>query len=285
MQSNDFIPEVVCIGFFCHDVHQDGYILGGTASYASLLFQKLGKKTAVLTSVGGDFLFFNKFKKAGINIYNKLASKTTVFKNVYNEHNERIQFISSRALTLYQADIPISWKQVPLVKLCLIADELDISILSAFPNAIVGATIQGWLRQWNEQGKITPKSMNWEWLQYIDVVLFSEDDIIGFEDKLSLITEYVKVAVMTKGKDGAIVYYNKQATHFPAFPVTQIDPTGAGDVFATAFLYHYSTHNEIDLAAAYAHSAASFVVEGLGVQLPSKVAVDKRFQKYRNLFF
>jgi len=50
-------PDFLCIGFFCHDFHEDGYILGGTASYASLVASKLGKKTAVLTSVGKDLSF------------------------------------------------------------------------------------------------------------------------------------------------------------------------------------------------------------------------------------
>ena len=126
--------------------------------------------------------------------------------------------------------------------------------------------------------------MKWEILQFIDVVLLSKDDLIGFEDKLSLITHHAKVVVMTDGGDGATVYYNGQSFHFPSYPVKEVDPTGAGDIFATTFLYYYSEHQDIAMAAAYAHSAASYVVEGYGIQLPSKKEIEDRFKLYINKF-
>lgn len=284
MQKDNSIPEAVCIGFFCHDVQGDIYILGGTASYSSLMLQQLGKQTAVLTSVGEDFLFFNKFSNAGLQVKNKVAAKTTVFNNVYDAKGDRTQYMYARAATLTAQDIPTAWKKTPLVKLCLIADEADPSLLSAFPNAIIGATIQGWLRQWDENGKIAPKAMNWELLRSVDVVLFSEDDLKGFEEMLPTIVDYVPVTVMTKGKHGASVFYKGIEYDFPAFPVTEVDPTGAGDVFAATFLYQFAESQDIHLATAYAHAAASYVVEGVGVQLPSKAQVESRFLAYQGLY-
>jgi len=285
MLNTESVPDVVCIGFFCHDVHKDGFILGGTASYSSLVFQKLGKQTAVLTSVGKDFLFFDRFKKAGIQIHNKIAARTTTFENIYEAEHIRVQYISSRAMTLTAKDVPVHWCKTPVVKLCLIADEADASLLASFPNALIGATIQGWLRQWDTTGKVSPKAMDWELLRSIDVVLFSEEDIIGFEDRLPIIIEYASVVVMTKGKHGATIFYSNEVFDFPSFPIEEIDPTGAGDVFAAAFLYHFSINKDIALAAAYAHSTASFVVEKKGVQLPSKGAIEDRFLTYQKLFF
>jgi sugar/nucleoside kinase (ribokinase family) len=43
-----------------------------------------------------------------------------------------------------------------------------------------------------------------------------------------------------------------------------VDPTGAGDVFAAAFLLHYHETEDPLAAAAFATCAASCVVEGVG---------------------
>lgn len=276
-------PDFLCIGFFCHDVHEDGYILGGTASYASLMASKLGKKTAVLTSVGEDFLFLDTFKQAGITTLNKVAPKTTVFENKY-QHSIRTQYIYDRALTLEFSDVLHHWRKTPIVKLCSIANEIDASLFSAFPDALVGATIQGLLRQWDKNGKITPKAMDWNLLSSVNVVLLSDADIEGYEDKLATIIDLVEVVVLTKGKDGASVFYQNQVYNFPAFPVTEVDPTGAGDVFAASFLVQYAKKKDIALATAFAHAAASFVVEGIGVQLPTAAAIHQRWVAYQNRF-
>lgn len=283
MKNNLSTPEALCIGFFCHDAHQEEFILGGTASYSSMMLQKLGQQTAVLTSVGDDFLFWHQFNQLKMEVHNKKAAHTTIFHNLY-EKEKRTQYMDVRANTLYAADVPLHWRNVPLVKFCLIADEADASLLDLFPNALIGATIQGWLRKWDEQGKISPKAMNWEMLRKIEVVIFSEDDLNGLKNPLPSIIQMVNIAVMTRGKKGAIVYKDGQSYNFPAFPTTEVDPTGAGDVFAATFLHYFHRTKEIALACGYAHAAASYVVEKVGVQLPNKEIVEKRFAAYQQLF-
>ena len=81
--------------------------------------------------------------------------------------------------------------------------------------------------------------MDWEKLKDVDVVIMSDADIDGLESAVSNITKNVKILVMTEGVAGATVFYENKKLHFPAFPVKEIDPTGAGDIFATAFLVKY----------------------------------------------
>ena len=88
----------------------------------------------------------------------------------------------------------------------------------------------------------------------------------------------------TKGKQGAIVFKNGKPHTFPAFPTKEVDATGAGDVFAATFLHYYHQTRDIALAAAYAHSAASYVVELIGVQLPTKEMIENRFLQYQRLY-
>ena len=273
------IPEILCIGFFCHDLREGEYILGGTASYASLMANNLGKKTAVLTSVGSDFKYFDLFKKNNISVLNKLAEHTTIFKNIY-KGGIRHQYIFNRSERLSLKDLPKKWAKAEIVKFCLIADEVDFSLLSAFPNALVADTIQGWLRQWDAEGKISPKPMDWEKLMSIDILFMSDADIAGFEDYLPIIIKNAAIVVITKGAFGATIYRGGEIFEFPSFPVNEVDPTGAGDVFATAFLIHYHSTKDIALSAAFAHAAASFVVEHVGATIPPLPMIQQRYEHY-----
>ncbi len=276
-------PDFLCIGFFCHDLHQSQYILGGTAAYCSLMAANLHQKTAVLTSVGADFQFFSQFEQANVTIHNKEAAHTTLFENIYQDQI-RTQYIHQRAETLYLQDLPDSFQKARIVKFCLIADEVDYALLKAFPEALVGASIQGWLRQWDQNGKVSPKAMDWEQLANIDVALMSKDDLIGFEEFIPKIASLVDVLVITNGGEDTLIYHAEEIHSFPCFPVEEVDPTGAGDIFAVAFLIRFAQTSSIQKAVAYAHVAASFVVEGIGVSLPSQNDIDQRLLEYERLF-
>ena len=278
------LPDYLCIGHLCHDRHQGGNILGGTASYVSLVARQLGRKSAVLTSVGPDFEFSPVFEQNDIPVHNKPAAETTVFENIYH-NGARTQYLHARAETLYPEDVPAEWRSVPVVHYCPIANEVDFSLLRAFPQALVGATIQGWLRQWDTQHRVSPMAMDWAQLAGVDAIILSDADIAGFESALPQIAEAAGVLVMTQGAAGAVVFQNQQKFHFPAFPVKEVDATGAGDVFAAVFLIRYAETRDIVLSKGFAHCAASFVVEGLGVgNLPALDQIEARYERYRAQF-
>jgi 1D-myo-inositol 3-kinase len=280
-----YLPEYLTIGHTCHDVKGNGFILGGTASYSSLAAAQLGKQTAVLTSVGDDFLFKSVFQKAGIYFLNKKADATTVFNNIY-ENNQRTQYVHAVAQRLTADDIPKAWLEVPIVQCSPIADEVDFAILDAFsPQTLVGATIQGWLRQWNAKGKIKPKPMAWQTLSKADVVILSDADIEGYEEALPILQSAVKIIVMTHGRFGARIFTEGGTFTLPAYPVSEVDATGAGDVFAAAFLCRYAATKNWALSTGYAHTVASFVVEGVGVEgLKDLGRVEERFEDYQKRF-
>lgn len=283
MPHNTLI-DFLCIGHLCHDRYAGGNLLGGTAAYVSLIARQLGRKPAILTSVGPDFEFFQVFEQNGIPVCNKPSAETTVFENIYHD-GVRTQYLHARADTLKAGDVPAEWRTAPLALCCPIADEVDFSLLQAFPNALICATIQGWLRQWNGSRRVFAKTMDWSRLAGADAVILSDADIAGFEAALPQIAETVKVLVMTKGAAGAVVCQDGRQYHFPAFPVKEVDATGAGDVFAAAFLIRYSETRDIAFSTAFAHCAASFVVEGVGVRnLPGPDLLLERFGEYKTKF-
>jgi sulfofructose kinase len=49
-----------------------------------------------------------------------------------------------------------------------------------------------------------------------------------------------EILVITKGKEGGILYYGKEIYSYPSFPVKVVDTTGAGDVFHGAYAFGYT---------------------------------------------
>lgn len=274
--------KYLCIGHCCHDKTEAGYILGGTTSYASIVAQKLGKQTTVLTSVGRDFLFHSYFDDLGIAFENIEASETTVFQNTYDIHGHRTQYLLARADIIGPNHIHHSMLDSGIVQLCLIDDEIDWSVVDRFEPALKGATIQGCLRQWNQDGLVSAKEMDWTLLSKVDVAIFSTQDIKGFEHCLPAILDSCGHVVITDGSKGATVHYKGEDHHFPAYAVKEVDATGAGDVFTTSYLIRYAETMDISAACMFAHCTASFVIEGEGLsKLPSREEVKERMKAYK----
>ncbi len=83
----------------------------------------------------------------------------------------------------------------------------------------------------------------------------------------------LKFVVVKRGGNGVMIFYGDEIISLPAYPVENlVDPTGAGDSFAGAFLSYIDnagvkklTFEKLKEAAAYATVLASFVVEDFGV--------------------
>ena len=89
--------------------------------------------------------------------------------------------------------------------------------------------------------------------------------------------------VVTLGERGCDVYRQggTEPFHSPAFKsAVEVDPTGAGDVFAAAFLWHlHKSGGDWKTAADWANCVASFVVEKRGVGgVPKLTDVEKRWR-------
>ena len=272
--------DYLCIGHVCQDIVKDGFALGGSASYCSVTAHLLGKKASVLTSFSEDFEFMSDFQD--ISIHNKKAAKTTIFENVYHP-THRTQYLFERADTIRVSDLPLSLKNVPLVHLAPIADEVDFALMDAFhPNTIIAATPQGWMRQWDEATReVSPKVMDWSLLKGVDILILSDEDIDGYEHLFSTIVAQTKLVVLTRGNNPATVFFDNKELDFPAYPTTAVDPTGAGDTFATGFLIKFLATRDITKAMAYGHVVASFCIEDKGLEgLKNLEKVENRFLEY-----
>lgn len=74
--------------------------------------------------------------------------------------------------------------------------------------------------------------------------------------------------VITRGKEGALVWDGREAHSIAPSPVTPLDSNGAGDMFAGAYLFGLARGWEPPRAGALASRAAAAVVGQFGPRLP-----------------
>ena len=156
-------------------------------------------------------------------------------------------------------------RNAEIAYLCPIADEVDPDCIHSLNSALIGVTPQGWMRQLDGDSQVV-RPKRWDSapaiLPYADVLILSEEDLIAYPDELEKYIELTRIVVLTKGRYGATLYENGQALDSQAYPANEVDPTGAGDVFAAAFLIKYYETRLPQEALNFAHCAASFAVEG-----------------------
>ena len=83
----------------------------------------------------------------------------------------------------------------------------------------------------------------------------------------SLLKMGPEVVVIKKGSRGAELFSLTEHIAVDAFPVTNVvDPTGAGDVFAGAFVASLANEDSKETALLYASASASISIESFGIE-------------------
>jgi hypothetical protein len=250
-----------------------------------LLARNLGLRTAVLTSCS-EALPVRELLP-GIEVKRVSASDSTRIRNIYTERG-REQWMPARAGVLGADDVPPEWLATPVVLLGPVAGELDPHLARAFgPRPLVGLGMQGLLREASAGGRVraayplSPESSSV--LERADALFLSDEDIPADDAEAALVDWSARTAVVafTRGYNGAEVASRGEWRHIGAFPAHAVDPTGAGDVFAAAFLVRYHQAGDPWDAARFASCAASLVVEKVGVEgVPGREAIEARLAQY-----
>jgi 1D-myo-inositol 3-kinase len=269
-------PEFIIIGHITQDMLPDGgYSLGGTVSYAATTAQRMGYRVGVVTSTGPNLDVAKVLPFAQIACHQ--AAETTVFENIYVD-GERKQILHHRAGNLHCEHVPWKWRNAPIAHLGPLDQEIDEGIFHCFDEQVlIGVTPQGFLRRWDNQGRISfvdwnpPESV----LRRINVLVLSEQDVPDPDSLVRAWGQFIDVIVVTRAEKGATVFHDGEPCDYPARPAHQVDPTGAGDVFAAAFMIRLIETNDPCQAAQFANVVASFSIEGPGVSgIPMRYQVE-----------
>jgi sugar/nucleoside kinase (ribokinase family) len=252
----------VAIGHVCLDVAPGGSVLGGTVAYSALTARALGWEVAVVTRAHTDL---DLSPLRGVDCARLPDAVTTTFENIYSPAG-RTQILYARAGPIHPGDAPDRYRRADVAHLAPIADEVDPAWLDAFDGALIGVTPQGWLRQWDATGRVSPR----EWtdaalLRRVDAIVLSIDDVSGDWALVGRWAGIARVLVTTQGREGCTVYVDGAPTHVPTPAVVEVDPTGAGDVFAAAYFIRLRTTGDALEAARFANCIAAHSVTRRGL--------------------
>ncbi len=275
------VPEFVVVGHVTLDRIGGAVRPGGTALYAALTAHRLGCSVGLVTSFGPDFprdLFPPDFQ-----VIHVPASQTTVFRHETGREG-RTQTLLGRATDLEVGHLPAEWKAADLALLCPDANEVDPYLAAEFSDGAVGAAVQGWMRARGAGGAISPAL--WEdaplALPHVQAIFMSEEDVGPFQDEVVEWFQQVPFGVITLGSRGAHLFVSGERHFIEADPADEVDATGAGDVFAAAFMIQYQRDGNPWEACAFAACAAALHVEGVGIAaIPCRAAVEERLAAYR----
>ena len=259
------LPRLLAVGHVTRDEIPGGDRLGGSAAYATLCASRLGWHAAALTAAGPEFEAPDELR--GVEAFVQRSRETTRFRNIYPADGHRQQVQLGRADDIAPALAPHGWRDPEALLLAPVAAEIPAGTALEFSAAVSGACGQGWLRAVDERnGTVSARA----WpdpaadLEGVDVVFLSYEDVAGDVERARALLANVPLVVLTHGREGAEIHTRDGVVRARGLPRPEVDPTGAGDVFAAAFLIGYHETRDAVEAAGFACCAASCVVEAPG---------------------
>lgn len=264
------------IGHVTKDILAEGeFTNGGTVTYGSVVAKLLNWNPVIVTAAGPDFSpppFL-----ADVEWHILPSPHTTTFRNEYDGKGNRRQTIGPLARPIRAVDIPAAYRQAPIVHLCPLDQEVPASITTNFEKSLLIATPQGWMRQWDEQGIVS----RCDWLQAAEILpqittaVISIEDIEGDWTLAEQWAAMTPVLIVTQGADGCTIFNQGERLTVPPRPASPVDPTGAGDVFATAFAIRFYETDNLWQSARFANVTASMAIERFGAAgAPSRAEVE-----------
>ncbi len=255
--------DYLLVGHVAADVTPTGFQLGGTVAYAGLTARALGLRVGIVTSAGEEAPLE---ALDGIPLVNIPSGHSTIFENIKTE-NGRKQVLHHRAAPLMLEHIPQVWRSARIIHLAPIANEVDPAMAEKLSSSLLGVTPQGWLRGWDEKGQVGARA--WEGseqiLQHAGAVMLSVEDVNRDLELVEEMARQTRILCLTEGEAGSVLHWNGDRRRFRPLKIREVDATGAGDIYAAAFLIRlYHTRDPWE-AARFATQLAARSVARIGL--------------------
>ncbi len=234
---------------------------GGSSATVAVTVSKLGLSSGLIGQVGKDDYgrqLIEELEKAGVDIL-RLRRKgyTTVNKIRITPNNREI------LKTKYYTPIELDEEDTEYIRqaghLFTRARSGKFSKLARFAE-LTHVNIYTSLQRFIER---TYFDRNALYSPAIKIIFSSEDEM---EDWITKLEE--KLIIVTQSKKGCTVFYNTKSRrskqYFLPYTVKAVDPTGAGDVFAGAFIFGHLNEWLLAKTARYANMLAALTTTQYG---------------------
>ena len=108
--------------------------------------------------------------------------------------------------------------------------------------------------------------------RYVDIVFANEEEALAFtghkpEMAVQEIARFAEVAVVKTGSNGSLIRTTAEYCEIGVIPVSPIDTTGAGDLYASGFLYGHSLGLPLQRCGEIGALLAGNVIECMGSKM------------------
>lgn len=258
--------------------------IGAPAANASILCAMWGEDTTLISRIGTD-VYGKEIKKT-------LESFRVSTKYIYEDRDfaTPISAIIANASNGYrtifncpgiQKELPFQYPEENVEVILVDGHELQASLamLERHPKAISIIDAGTYKDETSIlAGKVDYLICSQDFaFQYTGVEINIENIETWERTFIKLRDLHKKQIVVTLGEKGLLYERNYQIVHMPAFSVTAIDSTGAGDIFHGAFAYCMKKGYALKDALKISSAASAISVQTLGGQpsIPSKTAVNE----------
>ena len=119
--------------------------------------------------------------------------------------------------------------------------------------------------------------------KYVDIIFANEEESKAFtgkepEESLNELAEQCEIAIVKVGSKGSMVKSNDKIYHVEAFKANPVDTTGAGDLYASGFLYGLVNNKPLNECGRIGSLCASKVIEVIGSKMSEKTWEEIRRQ-------
>jgi sugar/nucleoside kinase (ribokinase family) len=111
--------------------------------------------------------------------------------------------------------------------------------------------------------------------KYADIVFANEEEAKAFTGKepveaLKELAAKCEIAIVKIGSKGSLIMQGKEIVEIKAIPAHPVDTTGAGDLYASGFLYGHSLGMPIRRCGEIGAILAGNVIEVMGSKMTKK---------------
>lgn len=271
-------------------------IIGGSASHFSMS-ARLFTKVSVVACVGEDFPQENidllKRKKLDLASLSLEKGKTFHWSGEYkSDLNSAITLKTELGvLSSFKPRILKRQRKIKYVFLANVDPDIQRALLNNMQSPKITALDS--MNYWID----TKRNSLLRLLKDVDIYLANDREAMTLSGETSLIKAAKalyrmgpKMILIKKGEHGSLFYNGKHFFSLPAYPAKRvIDPTGAGDTFAGGFMGYLTRQGRVNdraikNALAYGTIAASFNIEGFGLEASARVKMsdlNSRLLKFR----
>ena len=258
-----------------------GWAPGGPSLYTARMARALGARTTLITGMHADV---DGRALDGIEVRSTPAGDLPRYANRYDARGNRAQLLLSPGEPL--AIVPhLERGEEPDVVMYAPAFHEFRKAPLRFKNALTAVALQGPLRAVAPDGRVIhhpePLRAAAKFARPGWIAFFSDEDTGDAEGLARSLAAARTLAILTRGHNGATLFeLDGTAQHWPALPASPVDPTGAGDCFAAAFMVRLAETDDLAMAMRFALAAGALAVEGGGVAgLPSRAAIEARMNR------